>query len=312
MKKFFLSIALCAATLVSCNKAVDQSADPVMDLNGAQVVFRMAEPETRGTGVDIVSSLSSFNAVATTGTTSQTSVWTDGVFSGTSGGNYTGGKYWPSESVTWNFYASNAEINFAASGSTITVSDCETDIVAEYVEGVTKPTSAASAATALTFDHILAQLGTVTMKAPATYTVTGLKVSLLPIYTGTYNIKSNTWTRGDAVAEANRVYVLGTASAGVNISNAGGSITSEDNDLWLLPGSYALKAEYTLNKGDFHQAYTKQATVSLVQGKNNNLGLPGDNHDEPNIPDAGSDIIDIIFTVSITAWADELVPANFK
>ncbi len=304
MKKFFLPVALCAAALVSCNKAVDQSADPVMDLNGAQVVFRMA-PETRGATEVTATTLTSFNVIATSGTDSQSSVWTDGVFSGTSGGNYTGGKYWPSESVTWNFYASNATINFAASGSTITVADCATDVVAEYIEGATY-----RAANALTFDHILCQLGTVTMKAPATYTVTGLKVSLLPIYAGTYNMKSDAWTRGDAVAEANRVYVLGTAAEGVNISTAGGDITSSDNDLWLLPGTYQLKAEYTLNKGDFHKAYVKNATVSLVQGKNNNLGLPGNNN--PNIPDAGNDIADIIFTVSVTPWSNANVPANFQ
>ena len=308
MKKCFNSIFLCLA-LVACNKAVDGAAEqPVLDLNDSQVVFRLNTIATRATEVT-TSTLTSFNVIAVSGGNTQTLVWDDGEFTGSPSGNFTGGKFWPSETVSWSFYASNAPMTFASGGSTIAVADCGTDIVAEYLQGATY-----KAANALTFDHILAQVGTVTMKAPEDYVVTDLKVSLQPIYSGTYNMKSDSWNRGNNAA---RVYILGSANAGVSIATAGGSVTSDDNDLWLVPGSYQLTAEYSLAKGDFYKSgYEKHATVTLAQGKNNNLGLPdtdGDGQfDDPNIPDAGNDIADIIFSVEVTPWNDQEVPANFQ
>ena len=291
---FLAAIALAA----SCNRQVPEN---VADFDDSLITFTTRTAETRATEVT-TANLTSFNVIATTGTTTQSSVWTDGVFSGSQGGNYTGGKYWPASQVTWNFYAANAAINFVASGSTITVQNCNTDIVADYIEGAGYKTT-----NALTFEHILAQVGTVTMKAPAGYTVTELKVSLNPVYTGTYNIKANTWTRGSAASAA---YVVGTASTGVSINTAGGSFTSNDNDLWLVPGQYELTASYRIAKGDFNQTYTKHATVTLLQGYNNNLGLPNGN--DPNIPDPGNDISDIIFTVSVTPWDTTTITANFN
>lgn len=311
MKRIFNPILMCLA-LVACNKAMDsRSADSVLDLNGSQVVFRLKSIATRATGVTEVTTsfLTSFNVVAVSGGNTQTLVWDDGVFTGSPQGNFTGGKFWPSESVSWSFYASNAPMTFAGSGTIIDVSNCDTDIVAEYLEGATY-----KAANGLTFDHILAQIGTVAMKAPEGYLVSDLKVSLEPIYSGTFSMRNNSWNRG---VKGSRVYLIGSANAGVSIPEVGGGYVSGDNDLWLVPGSYQLTAEYSLAKGDFFKSgYEKHATVDIRQGKNNNLGLPdtdGDGlFDDPNIPDAGNDIADIIFTVEVTPWDNEDIPTNFQ
>lgn len=305
MKKSLYILGLAVVGLMACNKPQEQNA---VDFN--EIMFTTAAPATRATGVTEVTTntLTQFNVIASTGTASQTPVWSDGVFTGTPGGNFTGGKYWPAETVSYNFYASNATMTFASSGATIAVSDSDSDIVAEYLEGAAYKTS-----NALTFDHILCQVGTVTMKAPAGYDVTNLKVSLQPIYSGTYNMKSDAWTRGSA---SSAVYVVGTANAGVTVPANPQAYVSADNDLWLVPGQYQLTASYTIAKGDWSNSYTKNATVTLLQGVNNNLGLPDTNGDgnfnDPNIPDPSDDVSDIIFTIVVTPWSDRDIPANFN
>ena len=175
-----------------------------------------------------------------------------------------------------------------------------------------KPSATYKAKNLLTFNHILCQVGTVDMKAYPGYTVSDLTVTLTPIYAGTYNVTTDTWTRGTAAAA---VYVVGSSSAGVSIAD-GATYHSPDNDLWLVPGSYELTTTYTIHKGDWFQTYTKHATVTLVQGQNNNLILPDSdndgNHNDPNIPDPSDDVTDIIFTVEVTPWGNNDVPANFS
>ena len=306
MKKYFIILGAALVGLAACNKQETASVSADFD----EIAFVTRTAETRGTGVAeaTTANLTQFNVIATSGAATQTKVWDDGVFTGSQGGNYTGGKYWPAESVSWNFFASNAPMTFAASGTTIAVANCDSDIVAEYLEGATY-----KAANALTFEHILCQLGTVQMKAPEGYTVTDLKVSLQPIYAGTYDMKADTWQRGIASAA---VYVVGAASAGIAITAADNSYTSADNDLWLLPGQYQLTASYTIAKGDWSNSYEKHASVVLVQGQNNNLILPdadGDgNNNDPNIPDPKDDVTDIIFTVEVTPWGNNDVPATFN
>ena len=196
-----------------------------------------------------------------------------------------------------------SELTFASVDATISVANSDTDVVAAYLASPTYKSN-----NLLTFGHVLCQVGTAAIKAPAGYTVSDFKLAITPIYSGTYSVKDATWAAGSA---ASAVYLIGTANAGVNISSEGGSYTSPDNDLWLVPGTYTLTATYTIAKGNFSKAYTKTATVALVIGKNNNLVLPGENHDEPNIPDPGDDISDITFTVDVTPWSNNDIPVTF-
>lgn len=307
MKKILFLSLVAAVAAVSCNKVESASVAPEY---GDEIVFATRAPETRGTGVTetVAANLTAFNVVATSGAaSSQTLVWNDGAFTGAAGGDFTGGKFWPSESVSWNFAAANAPLTFAASGTTIAVANSDADIVAAYKSAATY-----KAKNLLTFNHILCQVGTVDMKAHAGYTVSNLTVTLTPIYAGTYNVSTDAWTRGSASAA---VYLVGTASAGVGIAE-GATYHSADNDLWLVPGSYELTTTYTISKGDWSQTYTKHATVNLVQGQNNNLILPdtdGDgNNNDPNIPDPSDDVSDIIFTVEVTPWGTNDIPTTFN
>ena len=307
MKKRILILGAAVLGLAACNKQIE---GPEAGFDGGLITFTTRSSDTRASGVTEVGNgqngtqeLTAFNVIATKGTgANQTAFFTDGAFTGTYNSTYTGGKYWPAEETTtdvWNFYAANAAMEFNPSGATISVSDCNQDIVAEYLAGANY-----RSANNLVFDHILCQLATVTMKAPAGFAVNGLTVKIVPVYMGTYNMASNAWTLGSPASQEVTIF-------SGNLDE-GGQATSDDNDLWLLPGRYEVVASYTIVKGDFSKEYSKRAYVDLVQGQNNHLRLPGPNHDEPNIPEPGDDEFkEITFTVEVTPWGENYVDLNF-
>lgn len=303
MKDFrcIIMTACAVLTLQACDKEVSPiaagSGEITFTMGGefaAAVTTKATQVTTANVGTVYISAVGSSHGFTNTEFTLQGDYWK-------------GGKYWPITDPSYKFYACNAALTVGASSATIAPADADTDIVVDYLASPSYKVN-----NTLTMKHIFAQIGTVTMKAPATFTVTDVKVSLQPITSGTYTLDTDTWSRGSA-GEA--TYIMGTASAGVNLGGgdgvAGGSSTSSDNDLWLLPGEYQLTATYTIEKGDYRNSFTKHATVTLVQGKNNNLILPGEGHDEPNIP-VPDDIADVTFSVTVTPWSDVDVSADFS
>lgn len=210
-----------------------------------------------------------------------------------------GGKYWPASNPYYKFSASNISLDLGSSHPSLSVQNTNTDVLAAYLDNPSFENE-----NALTLRHVFAQLGTVTMKAPAGYTVTNLKLKFRPIQQGKYYIDTDTWSPGYAVNSD--VYIFGEQSAGVDL-DAGSAKTSQDHDLWLLPGDYTLTATYTISKGDYSRSKTARATVTLYRGFNNNIGLNGD---EANIPEP-TDIKEISFTVTVTPWSDKSVAATF-
>lgn len=296
MRKSFI-ILMAGLALAACNKQLDT---PVQE-GPQEIAFTVGTPETRGATEVTTSNISALYVTATTGSSSETAAFTSASFT-KSGSNWTGGKYWPASDPGYHFYGANTALTHTASGATVSPANANTDIVVGYIA-----TSNFKSVNAFTLGHIFAQVGTCTIKAPAGYTLSGVKVSLKPITSGTYNLKSGSWnSKGSAASTAS--YIFGTSSTGVNITTAGGSSTSADNDLWLVPGDYQLTASYTIAKGDFSKAYTKTATVTLVQGKNNNIGL--NSNGDPNIPEP-DDIAELTFTVTVTPWTDNNVPVSF-
>lgn len=305
MKKIFLLSFAALAALVSCNKEVPsfpQSDEIAFRLGGEFESVVM----TRGASEVTTANLASLNVSATTGSSSETAAFTNIAFT-KSGSTWTGGQYWPASNPSYHFYASNAALAHTAGGATVSPSNANTDIVAGYLASPTY-----KQVNTLTLDHIFAQVGTVTVKAQEGCSVSGLKISLQPVTAGTYNLKSGSWTTRGTAGSAK--YLLGTASAGISLS-AGGQQTSSDNDLWLLPGEYVLSCSYTITKGAASKTYNKTATVNLIQGKNNNLGLPdtdGDGEfDDPNITFDDSDLSEITFTVTVTPWTENTIPVSF-
>ena len=304
MKKT-LYFLLAGLALMACDKqapvASVPDADEISFAMGGEFVSVVG---TRATPVTDAN-LSTLYVTATTGSSSETSVFTSAAFT-KSGSSWTGGKFWPATNPSYHFYAANTQLTHTASGATVSPSNANTDIVVDYIA-----TPNYKQTNTLALEHIFAQVGTVSMKAPAGYAVTNMKVSLQPVVGGTYNLKSDAWTTRGAAGSA--TYVLGTASAGVTVSteSSNATYTGNDNDLWLVPGDYVLTASYTIAKGAYTASVTKTCTVTLQQGKNNNIGpTVSGGQDLPNIPEP-DDVAELTFSVTVTPWSDTHVDANF-
>lgn len=295
--RYIFAAAVAAFALVACNKEIPAAEN----VEAEEIVFTLCA-ETRATEVT-TSNLSTLYVTATTGSNSETSVFTSASYT-KSGSVWKGGKFWPSTNPNYHFYLSNVALTHTSAGATVSPANANTDIVVDYIATPTfKATNTA------TLEHIFAQVGTVRVKVKAGYKAENIKISLQPKTSGTYNLKTDTWTPGNA---GSATYILGTANAGVNITTEGGAVESSDNDLWLVPGAYVLTATYTITKDAFSKSYTKTATVTLVQGKNNNIGPTTSGGVElPNIGPDDDDVAEIEFNVTVTPWSDQHVDVNF-
>ena len=305
MKKTILILAGALATL-ACNKELPLAKAPAAGEGLRPLEFRLLGGEfspmigTRATEVTS-STLGTLYVSATTGSSSETAVFTSAAFS-KSGSVFSGGKYWPSTNPNYHFYASNVPLTHTASGATVSPANVNTDIVVDYIA-----TPDFGETNDLVLGHIFARFTDVTLKAPAGYTASAIKLSLLPKTSGTYNLKSGSWTSKGAAGAAQ--YLAGTASAGLSITTEGGSVTVNSNDLWLVPDSYTLTLSYTLSKDAWSKSYTKTASVSVLQGKKNKITLLGNN---PNIPGPDSgDITEIDFNVEVDSWTENELHPSF-
>lgn len=238
------------------------------------------------TKVTPVTELATFNVLASTGTVgaSETQAWAP-VAVTKDGTDYLTGKYWPLTDQSYHFYASNASLTFGATGSTVTA-DGSTDIVVAYL-----PTPSFKEKNTLTFNHIYARVGNLTLNTQSGYTLSGVSATLKDgVSGGTYNIFSGNgqtdWTGWSALgAASDRALGAFSSSTTAPVST---------NDLWLVPGDYTISVTYTLNKGDYSEQFTKTGTVSLVAGKTNTITATA----------VGGSASEIKFGVSVTAWSN--------
>ena len=288
MKKYFSFLAgaaLLACATVSCNKA--GVTDSISQAEDDQIVFRSQGPSIEA-GIDTkttaLTSLDSFKASATKGA-SETQVWTNATFT-KSGTVYKGDKWWPKDDETYHFYASNAELTYSSSGNTVHASNT-TDVLCAYMASPTY-----KGVNTLQFKHIFARLGSVTVSASEAYTITGVDIKITPITGGTYNLKTGSdKTDGTGWSET-------TAGAATAIANA--TPGTKSNDIYLVPGTYALTATWTATKGEYTETFTsKTVNVNLVAGKINNISAS-----------LKGDATEITFKVEIASWTNNSVDAG--
>lgn len=280
-RSYILSLLLgTSLCVVSCGKADLQPLQP----EGRTIAFSVdranLEFDTKATVVDNTSLQSGgFNVSATTGSAgSEANVWNNVSFT-RNGGYFSGGKFWPATNPNYHFYASNAAITFNANGCTVAATNA-TDVVCAYNASPYFNTT-----NLLTFNHIFARIGNVTVSAQDGYTVTGISVNIYPKTGGIYNIRTgNNQTDGTGWSS------VSTASTPTNIASA--TPNTQGNDLYLVPGTYSLSVSWTASKGGVSDSYTKTLDgVSIVGGKVNaiTLGLSGD-------------IDQVKFAASVTEW----------
>lgn len=245
------------------------------------IVFSAAEGgmelETKAAEVT-TANLTSIYVTATRGTVgeSETATFTSANFTGTAGGDFNGGKYWPSTNPTYHFYSSNVSHSFSSNSCTV-AANTETDVVCAYLESpsyLTKNT--------LTFNHIFGRVGTMTVNPTPGYSISAVTVYITPRTSGTYNLRTGAWSSVSDGAQT----TLGTSN----------------NNLYLVPGDYTLTISYTLTKGEFVKSYTHNATVNLSAGVTNNITAT-------TFPDEAEQII---VSVSVAEWGTNNINGNFS
>ena len=275
IKSRHILIVSVSILLVGCAKAGLPDGEP-----GGIITLGVAEGDAElsvATKADAVTSMSSFYASATTGTTSQSSVFTSTSFTDPDAdGKYTGGKVWPASSVTYNFYGSNVPLTFNSAGTTVSASN-GTDVICAYSEGATY-----NAVCPMTFNHIFARLANVTVSANTGYTISGVSFTITPKTGGTYNLRTGEWsgvTTGSATSIAN-------ATPG-----------TKSNDIYLVPGTYTVTMSWTAVKDVYSKTVTDHTKdVTLTAGKRNNISVV-----------LSGDAADIQMGVTVTGWDSEPV-----
>ncbi len=284
--KLFILVGMVVLSLAaSCTKQ-DPAGEPGLtppDATGmSPILFSVGSPMRSSYGTKATevttANLNAFYVTATTGTvgSSESAVFASALFSGTPGGDYSGGKYWPSTAVAYHFYASNVAHSFAGNNCTVAATNA-TDVIAAYVAS---PVYKAS--TALTFDHVFAQVGTCTVSAPSGYTISDVVVRMTPKTGGTYNIRTKAWSGVTTGSEL--------------------TLSASANGLYCVPGTYDLTVSYRLTMGGYVGDFTKPAQVTLTAGKVCNISAVA--------PDGGAN--EITFTVSLAAWAQQNTSVDFE
>ena len=280
MKKTILIIAALAC-LASCNKVAEQ-------IETDEVVFTTADSfsasvETKATAV---TSLNSFYALATNGTTgSESLLWSSKQFTKVANDTkYTSsGVYWPATEQAVHFYASNVTPEFSGGDVTVNVTDA-TDVVCAYSASPTW-----KQVTPLTFSHVLARLGKCTITAPSGYTGSELSITVKPKVSGVYNLRTGSWSATSNAASFSTV---------TQSFDGGGSV----NDIYLIPGRYTVYASYKLTKGTYSETFNRSASVDITAGKINLISA--------TLPEGNA--TDVQFTVTVNPWTDNSITATFQ
>lgn len=284
-----LILALSAAT--ACQQHLNFPAADSEPVD--EIIFRAsdlsleAEVSTKATAV---TSLTSFYVSAVTGAAgSETAVWTNVSFSGNNDDGFKAaapGKWWPAADASYRFYAANSALTFAASGATVAATNA-TDIVCAYMAS---PSYKAN--NTLSFEHIFARLGQVTVSAASGYTISNVSIKVTPKTGGTYNLLT-----GAGQTDGTGWSGLATGSETV-IGNAVGNTA---NDIYLVPGTYTLTASWTATKGDYTENIENMTCdVNLVAGKINKISTT-----------LSGNAKEIVFNINIAPWTEQSAVVEF-
>lgn len=268
-RTLFLFLVAAAVLASSCNKPLANVAEP------DEIVFGI---EGDGIDIDVLTKAAAVTSVA--------SVYWQCLDGGsnvygplsctvTTGTAYTT-KYWPAAGATYDYRVSN--VSFTSAG--VIAATNETDIIAGTASSVTNNSCT------VTLDHIFARTGSLTLNTQAGYEVSGI----------TWRIKA----KGSGVVGTAGNYTIGTGwAASGNTGLTSYQEFTGSSDLYLIPGTYQIELSYTLTKNEYTQSFTKHSEVTLQAGKINNIAATA----------VGGAASELTFTVSITGWAEENLPA---
>ena len=285
IKPFFLkaaSVSVAACMLLGAACGCSKSAGEVREeipLSEDEIVFRAWDFVAGTKAVTPVIGSDDLPALRVSATfgAGETSLWNNAPFT-LQGGYYTGGKYWTASNKGYHFYASNNEIAYSAGGSTVLAVNTK-DVVCAYL-----PDPRYKLPNELTFEHIFARLGEVTVTAEDGYTISDIVISIVPKTGGTFNMKT-----GAGQTDGTGWSSVSTGSA-TTVANAVGA---NANDLYLVPGTYTVTASWKAGQTGTSEKVTfsgRSLDIALVGGKINkfNAVLGGE----------------IVFGYTLAPWGD--------
>lgn len=281
--KRFLNIIRLAVVIVAVGSCTKEEG-LVPQLNRSRIAFSVNDPDitfdtqTRATAVtgSTIEANGFYCSATTSGEGGDVSAWNSVSFA-KSGDYYVSDKVWPTSDPSFSFQASNVPVTHGSSGCTVEASNT-TDVVCAYVASPTYKSPSV-----LTFEHIFARIGNVTVSAVGGYTITGVSLTITPRTGGTYNIKT-----GVGQTDATGWSSLTTGSATTIFSGSTGTVS---NDLYLVPGTYDLSFSWTATKGDYSANLSTTVSGTFSRGCVSTVtaGLTGDADD-------------IVFNVSVNSW----------
>ena len=240
-----------------------------------------------------------FYASAVTGSAgSDVNAWSNVQFH-KSGDDFKGGKYWPQSDPSYRFYAANRPLTYGSGGATISASN-DLDVVCAYKSNPTYGTR-----NTLQFDHIFARISTVTVSATAPYNISAITIWIVnPKTGGTYNLYTGSGridgTGWSSLTPSSSTQTQLFSNAGT--ITAGDSSTGVNNDLYIVPGTYQLKATWTASVDDYSQTYTTKTSVSNVfiqGGKVNSISVS-----------LSGDATEITFSIAVADWGSNPINAG--
>ena len=260
--RYILLFVVCLSSIFSCHKA---EIDTGM---GKEIVIGVGDDFIVDTKATAISSLPS-----STGSGTETVKWSAASAS-VSSSKINTGKYQTASPTSYNFYVANQSFTV---GGDMAVANNSTDIIAGRTGG------SSSSTPSVTLNHIFARTGTLTCNTQSGYSISDVSWKIVSNgavsgTAGTFNMKSQSWTASSA-------------------SLSEQTFTSS-SDLYLIPGTYTIKVSYTLSKGgsgEYSQSFTKQANVTLVAGKVNNITVTA----------IGGNASEIAVSLSLTAWTSQ-------
>lgn len=232
--------ALCLLALVGCERI---QPEVLPDTGEKEISFIIEDPEATK-APQVVESITSFKVTATTGAAgSETARWTNQTFTLDSAtGKFKSGRVWPATDPSFHFYASNVSMADNAAGQTVSVNGIDTDVVCAYLA-----TSSYKATNNLVFNHILSRVGRVNATNVNGFTNVSLKMKYRDA--GTYNIRTSAWSGLGSLKEKTL------------------SLT-DDNNFWIIPGTYDLTLSFTDAAGN---VVTKTVSQQFGAGLINNI-----------------------------------------
>lgn len=321
--RFFLGITLIAGLLTACNK--NDAPAPVLEdgvvafgLTPGSVFFDAGTVVTKAVAA---TGLASFKAATTQGAagseTNEAPCWNNVIFvsDGAETPTYTSSpkKYWPLTNPEYNVYAVAAtsdaagatgdaapDMVFDAAGTTISMAaGYDKDVVCAY-EPVADITYKAK--NNLAFSHIFARISTVKVTALNPVAISNVTIQLVNTKTGgTYNICTgngqNDGTGWSSLLPADVAYQTLYTNAG-SIAT-GTSHTGSDNNYYVVPGTYSLRATWTASVDDYSQTYTDKLSTGMVDILGGYI-----NAIECKL---SGDPTEMTFSVSITAWDSRII-----